>query len=240
VSIRERDAVPVVVRCLSCRAAVDRSVAGECPFCGTDVASMPLIEPEPPEPEPEPVLPEPVVVAPVQAELDFEEPAPSRAVRGPGRGRSFAATAGLLFAAALLGALGVSDASPQTVHETPLSLPSVAIPLVTGQPAASARRSRSPSPTPRPSVAEAAGQPEGCDFFTTRELDREYAFERSRADLKLARANENNEHRFRIDHDAAARKTRAEDAAGDHSVAIASLDRRMGAARASCDPTRLF
>ena len=34
----------VVVRCLSCGAAANRSATDSCPFCGSDLASMPLLD----------------------------------------------------------------------------------------------------------------------------------------------------------------------------------------------------
>ena len=122
-------------------------------------------------------------------------------------------------------------------------LPSVVIPAASTE-AATAPPAASPSATPAAALgivqAPAAPDHAGCDFFTAQEIEREYTFEHARADLSLQRAQENNDHVFRLDHDRKAYDARAGAAAADHAATIAALDRRLGAAQAACDPGLVF
>ncbi len=202
-------------------------MAGTCPFCGTDVASMPLIE----------VEAEPAGPPRVTALAVVPKPLPRR--RRPWQVL-------LVFAIAAAAALAGHDIRQVRTSEEPVRLPSVAIPVLTTQPApARASAESTPSPTVAVvatpgAVTHAAPSQVECDFFTGLEIDRQYAFDRDRADLKLQRAQENSAHLFRIDHDRKAYDARTKAAAGEHAATIAQIDRELSRARTSCDASFLF
>jgi hypothetical protein len=217
----------VVVRCLTCGAAVDRAAAASCPFCGTDLGSMPLIEPErPPAPRDERAPPAPVTALAV--------------VRGRRPRRRPGPVLACVVVAAALGAVAGGGAPRRAAAALTPALPSVAIPVVSRPPPAP-RPAPSPVPTPAaaPAGEQTAAGPPACDFFTTQEIQREYDFQQSRADITLARALENNDHVFAIDHDAKAHDARAKAANAAHASAIARLNAAVGRARAACDPSYL-
>ena len=218
-------ASPVVVRCLTCAAAVDASLADTCPFCGTSLASMPVIEPEPDLADIEPIAAAPQVTALAIV---------------PKRRRRKRRWALLLVLAAAGGAAFVGRDLRLSAHnEAPARMPSIAIPVVSTEPppaaptAAPATPAASPD-SPEPAAAQSSA-PQGCDFFTTQEIDREYAFARGRADVKLQRAQQINDHYFALDHDKKAHDARAKAAAGEHAATIAQLDASLARARSACD-----
>jgi hypothetical protein len=221
-------ASPVVVRCLTCAAAVDASSSQTCPFCGTDLASMPVIEPEPAFEEVEPIAATPEVTALAII------PKPRR------RRRRWPLV--LLVVAAVAAAFIGKDLRQSAERQTPARMPSVAIPIVTQQPPVTPAPTLSPSPSPAAEESHAVSAPsapQGCGSFTTQEIDREYAFARGRADLAYQRAQQINQHYYNDDGDKAGYDAREKAAADEHAAAIAQLNRDVVRARDACDASLL-
>ena len=218
---------PVVVRCLTCAAAVDASAADTCPFCGTDVAAMPVLHPDPLD-DVEPIAATAPVAVPVMTK----------------RRRRWWPIA-LVLAVAVGAAFAGKDLHLSARREAVARMPQLAIPFESTTPPAPPSAAPKPSPpaTAAPEVAAAvipAPPRQGCDFFSTQAIVRQYDFARGRADLKLQRTLENNDHMYALDHDGKAHDARARAARGEHAATIAQLDRELGRARDTCDPSLLF
>jgi hypothetical protein len=187
---------------------------------------MPVIEPEQVPEDVEPIAATPHVTAPAK---------PRR------RRRRWPLL--VLLALAAGAALAGRDLRLSSHTDAPARMPSVEIPVVSTQ-APAPRAAPTPSaPSATPAVtheADAAARPEGCGFFAAQEIDREYAFERGRADLKLQRAQQLDDHYYALDHDKKAHDARAKAATAEHAATISQLDGRLVRARNACDASLLF
>lgn len=249
-----------VVRCPSCRAAVDATLQTTCPFCGADVDTGEPIEivgtideteddaeaPVTEEAEPvEPVEPVPAPVTPARPEpVPAAEHIPlarRRPARSPGLGTRVIA---LVVGIGLLAGIGLLQRFSREPDRATQA---------TRRGEATARRAPSsetpplgdtvaPVPTaePRPAVVGDRVAPRGCSARTVSDVQRFHGFERERVGRWFDRLDRYSDHRLRIDGDRGGHARRDAAIERSRSSRLGSLDAKRDAARAACDPRFLF
>lgn len=245
-SDRGSDSPAQVVRCPSCRAAVDATLQQTCPFCGADLAG---VEPTashdhgPPETSDTSEVEETAPVTDEQTTPVEPEPVTpggptlvtrGRRTRSPRLGTRVVALVvgiGLLVGIALLQRFsGEPNRAAQTTRRGDV----IAERASRGRAFAPVDGTPTPPPTAAPE-AIGAGPPGRCAARTVDEVHRFYGFERERVGRWFDRLDRYNDHRLRLDGDSSGHARRDAAIASSRSHRFGALSGKRDAAEAACD-----